>query len=511
MTAENSETPDSAAPADNASEQGAANDQALATASVSTDEIQASLHPGPTKLALKVEIGKTGDCERHITVEVPREDIDRYFAKVVDDLLPKAAVPGFRAGRAPRKLVERRFRKDVEEQVRGSLLIDSLSQVSADYNLAAISEPDLDVQSVQIPDTGPLTFEFDIEVRPEFELPEWKGLKIARPMREFTAEDVESRLRDVLKAQGTLVPSENPAQHGDYVVVNATVTHNGETLNTRNEETIPLLSLLSFPDGTLGDFDKLLAGAKSGDKRTGKLRISAESAAETLRDQEVEVTFEVLEVKKLEVPAQAINTLREQSGLDSEEALRTAIKESLERRLSYEQQQRARQQILAALVSKADWKLPRELLKKQARRELDRAVLELQRSGFSEDEIQAREARIRQNVLASTARALKEHFVLERLAEELKVEADETDYNLETMLIANQLQQNPRRVRAQLEKANQMDALRNQIIERKVLQAIQREAQFTDEPYEWQSMNTATVSWPVSGVETPVSAEDAAE
>ena len=68
-------------------------------------------------------------CQRHITVTIPREEIDRYFDKAFAELMPTAAVPGFRAGRAPRKLVEHRFRKDVADKVKSSLLMDSLARL----------------------------------------------------------------------------------------------------------------------------------------------------------------------------------------------------------------------------------------------------------------------------------------------------------------------------------------------------------------------------------------------
>ena len=97
--------------------------------------------------------------------------------------------------------------------------------------------------------------------------------------------------------------------------------------------------------------------------------------------------------------------------------------------------------------------------------------MELRRSGFSEAEIRARENLLRQNSTASTATALKEHFILERIAEEEKIDVDEGDYEKEIFLIAAQSGESPRRVRAQLEKRGLMDVLRNQIIERKVLEA----------------------------------------
>ena len=118
----------------------------------STDEKQ--------KLALEVNVEEPSACQRHVTVTICREDIERYFKEAFDEFQPKAEVPGFRAGRAPRKLVESRFRDQVSDQVKGSLLMDSVTQVTDDEYFAAISEPDFDIGAIDMPDEGPLTFEF---------------------------------------------------------------------------------------------------------------------------------------------------------------------------------------------------------------------------------------------------------------------------------------------------------------------------------------------------------------
>jgi len=110
-------------------------------------------------------------------------------------------------------------------------------------------------------------------------------------------------------------------------------------------------------------------------------------------------------------------------------------------------------------------------------------VLELQSAGFNEEQIQAYRNDLQQNAMASTAKALKEHFILERIAEDEKIESDEQDYDAEIELIAEQSDESPRRVRARLEKRGLMDSLRNQIIERKAIDKIQSHAEFIDVPY----------------------------
>ena len=453
------------------------------------------------RLALAVNVDSRSTCERHVSVTIPREDIERYFDKEFTELMPTAHVPGFRPGRAPRKLVEARFRKDIGEKVKGDLLMDSLTQVNEDQKLSAISEPDLDIKAVELPGEGPLTFEFDIEVRPEFDLPQWKGLKIEKPAREFSDADVDQTLEDILARRGRLVPYDGPAAPGDYITTNLTFKHGDEELASASEEVIRIRPVLSFRDGKIEQFDKLFDGVRGGETRQGEAQLSDDAPNVALRGQKVTAIFDVLEVKKLEMPELTPELLEELGGFQDEAELRDAIRDQLGRQLEYEQHRRAREQITAALTVAADWELPPAMLQRQSRRELQRAAMELQRSGFSDEEIRAHENSLRQNSMTSTARALKEHFILERIAEEEEIDASEEDYESEIRLIAAQSGESSRRVRARLDKSGSMDVLRNQIIERKVVEHILENASFKETPYEFRRTDEEAIGHAAGGGE----------
>ncbi|MEX0978945.1 MAG: trigger factor [Pirellulales bacterium] len=464
---------------------------------VADDEGQAE----EPKLKLSVKVDSPSACQRHVTVTIPREDIERYFDKTFSDLVDTAAVPGFRAGRAPRKLIEARFRKEVADQVKGSLLMDSMTQITEDQDFSAISEPDFDPLAVEIPDDGPMTFEFDIEVRPEFEIPEWKGLKIERPVREISAKDVDKRMEKALAQHGRLILFDGAAQSGDYIVCNLTFKSGVVELSSSKEEVIRLRPVLSFRDGKIDGFDKAMKGVKAGETREVTTRISADAPNESLRNTEITAVFEVLEVKKLELPKLTPELLAEMGDFKSEGELRDAVKEDLIRQQEYHQQQETRRQVTALLTESAGWQLPPELLRRQSRRELERAVLELKRNGFSDAEIRAYENDLRQNSMAATARALKEHFILERIAEEEKIEAESDDYDKEIALIAAQSGESARRVRARLEKGEMMDALRNQVIERKVIELVLAHAKFKDVAYKPEGDQTEAIEQTAGGDE----------
>ncbi len=466
----------------------------------STDAAVAEEEKAPP-LTLEVKVDTRSTCERHVTVTISREDIDRYFDKEFSELMPKAHVPGFRPGHAPRKLVENRFRKDIAEKVKGDLLMDCLKQVNEEQKLSAISEPDFDFEAVELPEEGPLTFEFDLEVRPEFEMPQWRGLKIEKPVREFNVADVNDTLQNVLARRGRLVPFDGPAASGDYITANLTFEHGGLVLSSAEEEVIRIRPTLSFRDGNIPHFDKLMAGVRAGETRQGEAELSNDAPNEALRGQKVTAVFKVLEVKKLEMPELTPELLDELGGFSGEGDLKDAIREQLARQLEYEQHRRAREQITAALTVAANWELPPGMLQRQSRRELQRAVMELQRSGFSDEEIQSHENALRQNSMASTARALKEHFILERIAEDEEIDVNEQDYEDEIRLIASQSDESPRRVRARLEKSGSMDVLRNQIIERKVIERILAQATFKEVPYHLQRTDEAAIDRAAGGGE----------
>lgn len=453
------------------------------------------------RLELQVTVDQTSACERHVTVVIPRADINRYFEQEFDELTPKAEVPGFRPGKAPRKLVVHRFKEHIADQVKGKLVVDSLAQVNEEHKFAAISEPDLKLDAVVLPDEGDMTFEFNLEIRPEFDMPEWKGLSLQQPRREITDGDVDEHLQRILKRHGKLVDQHSPVEDDDYVTLNITFSRDGNVLSSLQGRTVAVKSKLSFRDAQLETFGELIRGAKAGDRRQAAVKISPDVDNEQLKGQEVQAEFEVVKVEKLQLPKLTPTFLSEVGGFTDEADLRNAVREELERQVKYQQQRVIREQITGQLTANANWALPPALLRKQTKREVQRMVLELQSAGFSNDVIQAHANDISRRSLAYTEMALKEHFILERLADEHNIDAEPDDYSKEIELIAEQSGIPARRVRARLEKRGEMDALRNQIVERKVIELITSHAAVQDVPYEPPADDVVAIDHVISGME----------
>src|SRR5207245_880751 len=221
------------------------------------------------KLNQTVELRDVGPCKKHIKVTVDRSSIDALMDKKFSELVVDTPVAGFRAGEAAREIIERRFRKEVAEEVRVEVLLKSLGQLEDDNKIAVLAPPNLDPGKIEIPDQGPLIYEFDVEVRPQFDLPNYKGLKLRRPVRKFTDADAVDEERRLLTRYGQVVPKpEGKAQIGDYVIGDLTVKDANRTLGEMKETQFRVERQLAFKDGVAQRFAEQVKGANPGDKRT---------------------------------------------------------------------------------------------------------------------------------------------------------------------------------------------------------------------------------------------------
>src|SRR5262249_52844800 len=165
-----------------------------------------------------------------------RKDIEDRMNEKFSELVPDASVAGFRPGKAPRKLIEARFSKEVGDQVKTEVLLASLEQLAEDHDVAPLSSPNIDPAKIELPKHGPISYAFEVEVRPQFDLPNYQGLKLNRPVHTFTDEEAAQEERRLLAPYGQVVPKpDGTAEVGDVLVADVTITDGGQVLGTMKE------------------------------------------------------------------------------------------------------------------------------------------------------------------------------------------------------------------------------------------------------------------------------------
>lgn len=434
------------------------------------------------KLELDVQIKDVGPCKKHLKVTVPRSEIERQFEDSLGTFQRDAHVPGFRPGRAPRQLVVKRFKKQVADQVKSSLLLASLEQIDEEYDLNPITQPKLDLEAIVLPDDGPLSFEMDLEVRPDFKVGDYQGLKVKRPVRTIREADIDAQFARFLERYAEIVPKlEGAGRIGDFLTADL-VFHrpDGKILNEVTEIQFRLQPELRFQDGSIPGMGEALEGVKPGETREVDAKLGSSVEDPSLRGQTVKVEVRVKDLKQIRLP-EVNHAFLESIGFDSIEDLRGGVRQALERRIESQQKQAVRRQVLDALISATPFDLPPELVSRQEKSTISRLVMELRQEGFTDSDIRAREAEIRANAHEMTLRSLKEFFVLAKIAEAEGIKVEQEDLDLEIESIAARSDESVRRIRARIEKEGLGDALATQILERKALDHILKSVEIEDE------------------------------
>jgi trigger factor len=437
-----------------------------------------------TKLPQKVEIKDAGPCKKHVKVTVEREAIDtRFNEKYSEIVLSKDHyVDGFRPGKAPRKIIEQRYKKQVASEVKTEVLMASLEQLADEQTISPLAPPDLNPHTIVIPESGPFVYEFDIEVRPEFDVPSYKGLKLKKPVHKFTDADVKKETARVLEPYGQLTPKEGAeavVALNDIVTADLVIQKDGKDLNTVKESRVKVENRLALADGVAEDFGKKLVGAKPGDTRTVDIRLSDEIANLSLRGTTVQAAFKILDVKMVKLPELDAKTLNS-FGVKGLEQFEELIRIRLDRQLDYLQRQEARAQVFTLLAKDTKWDLPRDLLQRQARKTLARRVMEMRSAGMTDEQIAGRSRMMEVDIIRSTADALKEHFVLQKIAELEKLEIEDEDIENEIAEIAARSGESYRKVRARMEKDDLIEALATELLERKALDLVLKDAEYEE-------------------------------
>jgi trigger factor len=300
-------------------------------------------------------------------------------------------------------------------------------------------------------------------------------------VHEYTEADVNEEEKRVLSSEGQLIPKDGAAAKGDFIICDMLTTFGNETVGDAKEITLRIDDTLSFKDGVAAKFAEDMVGVKAGETRTVDVSMTDAVAVDRLKGQVVKAKLDVKDVKALRLP-EIDEGFLERHDCKTVDEFRERLRLILQHRLMYRQRQSAREQVLSLIAASANWELPQDLLQRQARKTLARRVMEMRESGMPEEEIRGRQRMLERDVLSSTALAMKEHFVLQKIAEQEKLDLEPHEIDEEIERLADQYKETPRRVRAQLERDDLMETLAAQLIERKALDLILESAVYEEIP-----------------------------
>ena len=325
MADEIKDTPEQTPPTEQQAQQPAAEAPPQPTEEAAQEPVKPDLPPN------KVTIEDMAEAKKKVTVEIDRERIDAKFAEMFGELHQSALVPGFRKGHAPRRLLEKRFGKEVGQDVRNAVVSEALMAAIEEHKLEIIGEPDLDLEKIELPPTGNLTFSVDVEVRPQFTLPDYKGIAVTAPQTQATEEQVQEMVKALLASRGTLETVAGAAEKNDLITADITLTIDGHQEHSHQDQKLRVApaALEGVPLEQLGD---QLTGATAGQTVQVQAPVPQGHPTEAWRGKTAVFDIQVKQVQRLRVP-ELTDELAKESGLDSAEQFRQLVRQQLQERL----------------------------------------------------------------------------------------------------------------------------------------------------------------------------------
>jgi len=425
-----------------------------------------------------VKITDAGPCKKKVSVEIPAAKISKAFDGQYEDLRKNALVPGFRKGRAPRRLLEKRFGKESSLQVKLKLLADASEAALKDNNIESLGEPDIDHEKIELPATGPMTFEFEIEVRPDIKLPALEGIPVEKPKLEVTDADVEKEITELQKRLGTWKPKDGKIAADDQVIADVTLKSDSETEKMANTE-ITIRKRGFVGKVVIDDLDKLLVGAKAGDVKTASTDVPSSFYEEKYRGKKVDVEIKINDVKEL-VPAELNESFFKRIGVPNKEELETNIRQRGERDLERQQRDVMRQEVRQYLLGKVDFDLPEDVVADQSRSILQRQYTRLLLQGLKAEEVQKQMEQLKTASQQQAEESLRSYFIMDAVAKKFDIKATDEEINGYIAQAAMYRQVRPEKLREQMARDGSLVEAALEIREIKCIDKILESAKITE-------------------------------
>ena len=424
-----------------------------------------------------VQVDDAGTLKKKVTVTVPAEKIAAKREEMFGELSTSAQVPGFRVGRAPRRLLEKRFGKEVQSDVRNAILGDSLGKAMEKSELKVLGEPDLKLDDIELPEAGELVYSFEVEIAPEFDLPELKSIAVNKPALEVTDERIDDAIERIRLSHAHFEDTDAPAEDHDVAVVAAKITGDGI------EETTTTATLHVAPGQIEGlpmlDLGEKLTGKKADDTVELTVKVPDAHPNESWQGKEATVELTINQIRKRVLP-DIDDEYAKSMGYDSLAELREGMKARMGIQVQTEVRRAMRQQVDEYLVANTDFELPEGVAKRHAAKLLQRRYVDLLQMGLPQEQVEERMTQMQASVADESRRDLKLSFIMGKIADDRKIDVSEEEVNAQVAYMAQQYSQRPERMRHQLEADGTLDQVVTSIRESKVVEQLLDDAEVTE-------------------------------
>lgn len=415
---------------------------------------------------MKVQIEKISPIERKIFIEVPNDVVSQEVESTYRALNRNVKLKGFRPGKAPRSILQRYYKNQVEEEVVSKLIKDSYGKAVEEYHLTPVAAPTVVDHTFEA--DKDFKYTVTVEVKPDVTVEGYSGLEVEKAAINISEEEVQARLKDLQETHAQLKPLETKRsiQERDFVIIDFEGSQSGRPLEGWKAQD----HLVEVGSKTLvGDWDRQLIGLSQNEEKDISLTLPETYSRKELAGQKIDVHVKVKEIKEKILPPLDDEFAKDVGNFNTLAELKDRLRQTIEEEKQEKANQAAKEKLLRALVEKHSFPIPKSMVERHVQNLIARTELRLARQGMKLEDASLDRQKLHDSFLPTAEKEVRGSLILEKIAEleKLSVSEDELAGRLEKM--AAQLNQRLEALKSYYQKEGLLEDLRAQILEEKTL------------------------------------------
>ncbi len=416
---------------------------------------------------------ETSSIRREIAVEIPAEEVTRETESLIQKYQKLARLPGFRRGHVPASIIRQRFAEDLKSDVVEALVPRYFRKETERQGLIPVSQPQ--VTDLHLREHEPLRFKASFEIMPEIRVEGYKELRAEKTEVAVTEEEVEQTLNGLREQHATFTALEGRTlADGDFAQVSLDGRpKDGEGKPVHMDEVLVEIG----GKNTMPEFTEHLRGASAGEQRTFEVVYPADSQDQRLAGKTFTYAVSVHSLKQKHLPELNDGFAAELGEFKSLAEVRGRIREGMEAERRHAAEHEAKDKLVAELVKRGEFEVPEALVERQIDLRLERGLRALAAQGMKAEDLKKMDwNRLRAGQRDQALQEVKASLLLDRIAEEEKIQVSDEEIEREIEALARQSKQTPEAIRARLTREGALDRIRNRIRNEKTLDFLYRQS-----------------------------------
>lgn len=434
---------------------------------------------------MNIVVEKQPKCIAVLNVEVPSADVAAKRASIASTYASQAKIAGFRPGKAPKNVIQKRFGKQITEELTDALFGEACDQALEKENLKVLDFGFPDKLNER-PD-GSIAFETKLILAPEFTLPDYKGIEVKAPPEEITDEELGSQLENLRERLAEFEDiSDRPLQNDDIAVVDFTTTvgglpltevigEKGQYLAKRENHWLPVKEGSFLPG-----YAEQLVGMSEGDKKDVTISLDDEFPFEELRGKEITLHTSLEGIKAAKLPELDEAFAEKLAPGKTLGEIKDIIRENMGREKAKQIGEFKVNQIVEHLNKSVDFDLPEEIVQRETQNQANQIVEEGSQKGASDEDMLSQQEQIFTVATQRAVTNLRTNFILQEIATAEKITVSDADLLAHISQIAQRRKEPIKKVIKDLQKKRQIQSIRNSMLIGQTIDFLLEQAKVTE-------------------------------